>query len=97
MKLLKYRGALVQVGNPDDGIFSIPPNPMQVQRLSFSGSVIGSAAETRELLQLAADKDIKAWIEERPMKSANQALLDLEAGKARYRYCLANNLAKPAL
>jgi alcohol dehydrogenase (NADP+) len=97
MKLLKYRGALVQVGNPDDGKFIVPPNPMLANKLSFSGSVIGSAEETRELLQLAADKGIRAWIQERPMRSANQALLDIKAGKPRYRYCLVNDLARPAL
>lgn len=42
------------------------------------------------MLQLAADKKIKAWIEERPLKEANQAILDMEAGKARYRYVLVN-------
>jgi alcohol dehydrogenase (NADP+) len=42
------------------------------------------------MLQLAADKKIKPWIEERPLKDANQAILDLEEGKARYRYVLVN-------
>ncbi len=42
------------------------------------------------MLRLAADKKIKAWVEERPMKEANQAILDMEQGKARYRYVLVN-------
>lgn len=42
------------------------------------------------MLQLAADKKVKAWIEERPMKEANQAIIDLVQEKARYRYVLVN-------
>lgn len=88
--MMKRRGTLVHVGNPDDGQFVIPPNSILNKSLNFAGSVIGSAAEIREMLQLAADKNIKAWVEERPMKDANQAVLDIEAGKPRYRYCLVN-------
>lgn len=42
------------------------------------------------MLQLAVDKQIKPWVELRPMEDANQAVLDLEAGKPRYRYVLVN-------
>lgn len=42
------------------------------------------------MLQLAADKKIKAWIQERPMKEANQAIVDMDQQKARYRYVLVN-------
>ncbi|KAI0477372.1 zinc-binding dehydrogenase [Xylariaceae sp. FL0804] len=91
MKLLKFGGALVQVGNPDDGSFRLLPNPLQTSRLSFSGSVIGSAGEMREMLQLAAEKGVRPWVQEVPMKDANRALLGMEAGEPRYRYCLVND------
>lgn len=42
------------------------------------------------MLQLAADKKIKPWIQERSMEEANQAVLDMVDGKARYRYVLKN-------
>ena len=42
------------------------------------------------MLQLAVDKNIKPWVETRPMKDANQAIVDFEAGKPRYRYVLVN-------
>lgn len=42
------------------------------------------------MLQLAVDKNIKPWVETRPLKDANQAIVDLEAGKPRYRYVLVN-------
>ena len=54
------------------------------------GSMIGSPGEIREMLQLAAEKNVKPWVEERPMKDANQAMIDMEKGKARYRYVLVN-------
>lgn len=42
------------------------------------------------MLQLAADKKVKPWIQERPMKEANQAIIDMGEEKARYRYVLVN-------
>jgi D-arabinose 1-dehydrogenase-like Zn-dependent alcohol dehydrogenase len=42
------------------------------------------------MLQLAADKKIKPWIQERKMAEANQAVRDMVDGKARYRYVLKN-------
>ncbi|ETS77319.1 hypothetical protein PFICI_11193 [Pestalotiopsis fici W106-1] len=90
LALLKPKGTLVHVGNPDDGQFVIPPTPLIMKSANFAGSTIGSAGEVREMLQLAADKKIQAWVEQRPMKEANQALKDMETGKPRYRYCLVN-------
>lgn len=42
------------------------------------------------MLQFCVDKDIHPWVELRPMKEANQAILDLSAGKPRFRYVLVN-------
>jgi len=44
----------------------------------------------QEMLQFSAKKNIKPWIEKRPLKDANKAIVDLTAGKARYRYTLVN-------
>jgi len=35
-------------------------------------------------------ENIKPWIEKRPLKDANKAIMDMTAGKARYRYTLVN-------
>ncbi|KAG9557747.1 hypothetical protein KCU71_g10676, partial [Aureobasidium melanogenum] len=53
-------------------------------------SLIGTPQEIEEMLQLAADKGIKPWIEVRPMKEANQAIIDFEEGLPRYRFVLEN-------
>lgn len=58
--------------------------------IKIGGSGIGSPAQIQEMLQLAADKKVKPWIQSRSMKEANQAVIDMEAGKARYRYVLEN-------
>ena len=42
------------------------------------------------MLKLTAEKKVKPWIEKRPMKEANKAVVDLGVGKARYRYTLVN-------
>ncbi|KAH8649266.1 chaperonin 10-like protein [Xylariales sp. PMI_506] len=88
--LLKKKGTLVQVGAPDDGPFQIQGGTVVYSRRNFTGSLIGSPANLRDMLQLVADKGLKGMVQERPMKDANQAVVDLEAGKARYRYVLVN-------
>lgn len=42
------------------------------------------------MLEFVTEKNIRGLIQERPMKDANNAVVDLEAGKARYRYVLVN-------
>jgi alcohol dehydrogenase (NADP+) len=56
----------------------------------IGGSAIGSPEDTRQMLQLAVDKQINPWIQERPMKDANRVIVEMDQGKARYRYTLAN-------
>lgn len=88
--LLRLDGTFVQVGNPDDGAFRLNPGPLLARRAKIAGSGIGSPDEIREMLQLAADKAIKPWVQLRPMAEANQAIVDVEEGKPRYRYVLVN-------
>lgn len=82
-------GTMVQVGVPEGTLpihaFNIIPG-----RRRLAGSGIGSPSEIREMFQLAVDKDVKPWVEQRPMRDANQAIVDLEDGKARFRYVLLN-------
>jgi len=42
------------------------------------------------MLQFAAEKGVKPWIQTRAMKEANPSVVDMEDGKARYRYVLVN-------
>lgn len=79
--MLKSNGQLVQVGAPDAG--NLPPInafTLLAGGIGIRGSGIGSPREISEMLQLAADKKIKPWIEKRPMKEANQAIQVCSSG-----------------
>jgi alcohol dehydrogenase (NADP+) len=91
LSLLKVGGVFIQVGAPDGG--NLPPInafTLIANQIKVGGSLIGSPAEINEMLQLAADQKIKPWIEVRPMKDANQVIVDFEKGLPRYRYVLEN-------
>lgn len=42
------------------------------------------------MLDLSVEKKVKPWIQKIPMKDANKAIVDMNDGKARYRYTLVN-------
>ncbi|CAK7208055.1 hypothetical protein SEUCBS139899_010889 [Sporothrix eucalyptigena] len=89
LKLLKVHGTFVQVGIPDGGeLPNINAFTLIGGGIQAGGSAIGSPSEIREMLQLAADKGIKPWVQVRPLKDANVAVVDMAKGNARYRYVL---------
>ncbi|AEO71905.1 uncharacterized protein THITE_2093404 [Thermothielavioides terrestris NRRL 8126] len=90
LTLLRLDGTFVQVGAPEDGLPPIQQFPLIFKRLKITGSLIGSPGEIREMLQLAADRKVKGRIQEIPMKDANKAIVEMAAGKPRYRYVLFN-------
>ncbi|KAL4996354.1 chaperonin 10-like protein [Aspergillus recurvatus] len=87
--LLATNGSFVQVGLPEDGVLNAPVANLK-RRLKMESSLVGSPNEIREMFALVAEKGIKPWIEEVPMKDANKAIVDMHEGKARYRYVLVN-------
>lgn len=90
LSLLRIGGTLIQVGIPEDGPLSVPAASLVWSGVKLAGSLIGSPSEIQEMLELAARKGVKPWVQERPMKEANEAIVDMEEGKARYRYVLVN-------
>jgi alcohol dehydrogenase (NADP+) len=42
------------------------------------------------MLDFAVKHKVHPIIQERPLKDANQAVVDMDGGKARYRYVLVN-------
>lgn len=88
--LLRTEGQFIQVGVPEGEGVTFQPFMIIAKGAKIGGSGIGSPSEIREMLQLAADQAIHPWIVERPMEEANAAIVDMEAGKARYRYVLVN-------
>ncbi|KAF2109450.1 chaperonin 10-like protein [Lophiotrema nucula] len=81
LRLLRTNGQFIQVGAPEDNLPSIP-----AFSLIAKGCKIGE-----EMLAFAAEKGVKPWVQQRRMKEANPSVVDMEDGKARYRYVLVND------
>lgn len=90
LALLRYKGCFIQVGAPEDALPQINAFALIAKGCKLGGSIIGPPGEIKEMLELAAAKNVKPWIQERPMKEANKAVVDMEKGDARYRYVLIN-------
>jgi uncharacterized zinc-type alcohol dehydrogenase-like protein len=80
-------------------VVGVPPEPLAVQvfpliagQRSVGGSPSGAPATVAAMLDFCARHNINAVTEEFPMSKANEALAHLEAGKARYRIVLKNDL-----
>jgi uncharacterized zinc-type alcohol dehydrogenase-like protein len=92
-----YLGTLAPRGKLH--IVGVPPEPMSVgafpliagQR-SVSGSPSGAPATVAKMLDFCARHGIAPVTEEFPMSQVNAAFAHLEAGKARYRVVLKNDL-----
>jgi alcohol dehydrogenase (NADP+) len=90
LELLDVKGTFIQVGAPEDPIPQFHAFALIRKNVKVGGSSIGSPATIREMFALAAQQRVKAWIQERPIGDANQAIVDMENGEARYRYVLVN-------
>jgi len=90
LRLLRTNGQFIQVGAPEDDLPAIAAFALIAKGCKIGGSQIGSPKEIEEMLQFAAEKGVKPWIQTRAMKEANPSVVDMEDGKARYRYVLVN-------
>ncbi|KAF1966735.1 GroES-like protein [Bimuria novae-zelandiae CBS 107.79] len=90
LSLLDANGILIQVGAPEDPIPAFNAFSLIMGNRKPGGSMIGSRQQIKDMFELAAKQNIKSWVQVRPMKDANQVLLDFEDGKPRYRYVLQN-------
>ncbi|KAL0930151.1 nadp-dependent alcohol dehydrogenase [Colletotrichum truncatum] len=91
LRLLRWEGSFIQVGAPDGGKMpEISAFTLIMNSIKVGGSNIGSINQINEMLDFAVKKNIKPRIQTRSMSDANQAIVDMEEGKARYRYVLVN-------
>ena len=88
LDLLRVRGTMIQVGAPEDKLPSISVFSFIARGTKLGGSLIGSPTEIQEMLQLAADKNIRGWIQNYPMEKANEAIVEMGKGTARFKYVL---------
>lgn len=97
ISLVKHDGALVTVGmlEPihEEGLDFAA---VSMQRITVAGSLIGSIAETQEVLDFCAEHDIAADVEVISIEKINEAFDDMVEGDVRFRYVIdSSTLPKP--
>ena len=86
-ELLKREGTMVQVGAPELPM-PIPVFPLLMKRRNFSGSMIGGIAETQEMLDFCAAKNISADVEVIPVQKINEAYERMLKSDVKYRFSI---------
>ncbi len=85
--LLKHDGVLCVVGALEP-LAPVNNQAIAFQRRRVSGSLIGSIAETKEVLAFCAEHDIAPEIEIIPIQQINDAYGKVQSGEVRYRYVI---------
>jgi alcohol dehydrogenase (NADP+) len=85
--LLKRDATMVQVGAPEH---PLPINvfPLLMRRRHFAGSAIGGIAETQEMLDFCADKNIAADVEVIAIQKINEAYERMLKSDVKYRFSI---------
>lgn len=78
----------VFVGMPEEGLTNVTSQTLSGNGASLASSHIGCKTEALSMLKLAAEKNIKPWINVMPMKDAAKAIKAVEDGSVRYRTIL---------
>jgi uncharacterized zinc-type alcohol dehydrogenase-like protein len=92
LNTLAPKGRLHVVGATAEPM-PVPAFSLLFAQRSVSGSPSGAPATVATMLDFCARHKISPITEEFPMSKANEAMAHLEAGKARYRVVLKNDLA----
>ena len=85
--MLRTKGVIVCVGL-ELAPAQIPPLSMVLTGRSFAGSLIGGIAETQEMLDYCAEKDITADIELIPISDINKAYERMLKNDVKYRFVI---------
>lgn len=90
ISLLDVHGRWNSVGMPGGDGISIRNQDFTENGCFIGSTHLGSRSEMLEMLQLAADKNIKSWVEELPIgrEGLKEAMDKLKHSKARYRSCM---------
>jgi alcohol dehydrogenase (NADP+) len=83
-------GHWVSVGLPEEAGQEVKAQTLIGNGVLIGASHLGSRRETLEMLQLAADKGIKGWVEEIPISKdgLKDAVTRLRKNDVRYRFTL---------
>ncbi|KAG2195001.1 hypothetical protein INT46_009759 [Mucor plumbeus] len=88
--LLRANGNFINVSAPNWNFPELSPIILLMNQVNISGSAIGSPAEIEDMLEFAAEHNVRPWIDVFPMREVNKVLDDFRAGKPRFRYVLEN-------
>jgi len=88
-RALRPFGKLCLVG-ASPGSISVPVMELVIGQKAILGSIIGGRGMMREMLQFAADHDIRTRSELMPMREINAAIERVRRNQARYRVVLTN-------
>ena len=86
--LLKRDGVLCLVGLPGTRHPSPDVGPLIFNRRAIAGSLIGGIAETQEMLDFCAERNIVADVELIPVDVINAAYDRMERGDVKYRFVI---------
>jgi alcohol dehydrogenase (NADP+) len=67
LRLLKVHGRFISVGLPEGEGWKVRPMALLANGCLIGAAHLGSRRETLEMLQLAAEKGIKSWVETIPV------------------------------
>jgi alcohol dehydrogenase (NADP+) len=88
VNLLKRDGTMVLVGVPEHPHPPTHPISLIAKRRSIAGSNIGGIAQTQEMLDFCAEKNIASDIEIIPIQQIEQAYDRLRIGDVKYRFVI---------
>ncbi|MDQ0095497.1 NAD(P)-dependent alcohol dehydrogenase [Paeniglutamicibacter psychrophenolicus] len=88
LKALRRDGALVQLSLPDGPMPGFDTRELVHKRLSYTGSLIGSIAQTQEMLDFCAEHQVACEIELTGAQHINEAWDRMVAADVKYRFVL---------
>jgi len=87
LALLKVDGTMVIVGIPDEEV-TLGAFALVTGRRRLAGSMIGSIAETQEMLDFCAEHNVLPEIEVIPIQSVNEAYTRVRKSDVRFRFVI---------
>ncbi len=96
-RTLRLDGALFQLGLPSEAMPPVNPGALIRRRIAYAGSLIGSIAETQEMLDFCAEHGVVSDVEVVGADQLNEAYDRMVAGDVKYRFVLdLSTLGSPA-
>jgi alcohol dehydrogenase (NADP+) len=88
--LLAPFGTLCIVALPEENIPPFNAQSIAAKNASIAGSHIGPPGQIREMLQFAAEHNVRTWVERRPLtkEGIDQALSDVAENRVKFRVVL---------